>query len=79
MPIPKSHELTMRCPVCFNREIDVLMSLVDGRYCCLKCSFSGTEAEVRDMFKVAGFSDISVTYTKAHRTSKMMIVHVRKQ
>ncbi len=51
MPIPKSHELTMRCPVCFNREIDVLMSLVDGRYCCLKCSYSGTEADVRAMYK----------------------------
>jgi len=41
----------MRCPVCFNREIDVLMSLVEGRYYCLKCSFNGTEADVRDMYK----------------------------
>lgn len=38
-----------------------------------------SEADVRNMFKVAGFSDISVTYTKGHRTCKMMIVHVRKQ
>jgi len=27
------------------------MSLVDGRYCCLKCSYSGTEADVRAMYK----------------------------
>jgi ubiquinone/menaquinone biosynthesis C-methylase UbiE len=38
-----------------------------------------SEADVRNMFKLAGFSYISVTYTKGHRTSKMMMVHVRKR
>ena len=41
----------MRCPVCFNREIDVLMSYDDGRYSCLKCSYAGTEGEVRQLYK----------------------------
>jgi len=43
--------MTMRCPVCFNREIDVLMSYEDGKYACLKCSFTGTEQEIREMYK----------------------------
>lgn len=65
MPVPKNHEITMRCPVCFNREIDVLMrgpqtpknafgeplKYEDGHYSCLKCSFVGTEREVRQLYK----------------------------
>jgi SAM-dependent methyltransferase len=38
-----------------------------------------TEADVRDMFKAAGFSDISVTYAEGHRTHNMMIVRASKQ
>lgn len=41
----------MRCPVCFNREIDVLMKYENGHYSCLKCSFVGTEREVRQLYK----------------------------
>lgn len=37
-----------------------------------------SEADVRDMFKAASFSDISVTYAKGRRTNKMMIVHAAK-
>jgi|ABPS01.1.fsa_nt_gi hypothetical protein len=51
MFVPKNHEITMRCPVCFNRDIDVLMKLEDGRYKCLKCSYQGTEPEVREYYK----------------------------
>lgn len=40
----------MRCPVCFSRDIDVLMKLENGVYKCLKCSFTGTEAEVRNFY-----------------------------
>lgn len=50
MFVPKNHEITMRCPVCFNREIDVLMKFDNGKYCCLKCSFTGTENEVRNFY-----------------------------
>lgn len=47
MFVPKNHEITMRCPVCFNRDIDVLMRYDKGHYACLKCSFQGSEATVR--------------------------------
>jgi predicted TPR repeat methyltransferase len=38
-----------------------------------------SEAEVRAMFKSAGFSDISITYTEGHRTRNMMIARAAKQ
>jgi ubiquinone/menaquinone biosynthesis C-methylase UbiE len=38
-----------------------------------------SEAEVRNMFKTAGFSDISITYAEGHRTRNMMIVHATKR
>jgi hypothetical protein len=42
----------MRCPVCFAREIDVLMVPADGnRHYCPKCSFAGEESEVRSMYR----------------------------
>lgn len=52
MFVPKNHEITMRCPVCFNRDIDVLMKLdeSDKKYKCFKCSFQGTEAKVREYY-----------------------------
>jgi SAM-dependent methyltransferase len=37
-----------------------------------------SEAEVRSMFKTAGFPDISITYAEGHRTHNMMIVHAAK-
>ena len=51
MFVPKNHEVTMRCPVCFSKDVDVLMKYDGkGHYSCLKCSFSGSEAEVRDHY-----------------------------
>lgn len=50
MFVPKNHEITMRCPVCFSRDIDVLMKYEEGLYSCLKCSFNGTEEEVRNHY-----------------------------
>jgi len=51
MFVPKNHEVTMRCPVCFNQDVDVLMRYDnDGNYSCLKCSYTGTESEVRDAY-----------------------------
>lgn len=47
MFVPKNHEITMRCPVCFNRDIDVLMKLDEDVYKCQKCSFFGTDPEIR--------------------------------
>lgn len=47
----ESHRLTRRCPVCFSREIDVLMIHEgSGNYYCVKCSFRGSESEIRAMY-----------------------------
>jgi ubiquinone/menaquinone biosynthesis C-methylase UbiE len=37
-----------------------------------------SEADVRTMFKAAGFSDVSVTYAEGHKTHNMMIVQAAK-
>ena len=41
----------MRCPVCFSRDIDVLMQQEPGIHYCVKCGFKGAESEVRAMYK----------------------------
>ncbi|TVQ23812.1 MAG: hypothetical protein EA382_09285 [Spirochaetaceae bacterium] len=38
---------TLRCPVCFDREIDVLLMHRDERYYCVKCSYRGDADDVR--------------------------------
>lgn len=52
MFVPKNHEISMRCPVCFSRDIDVLMKLdkSDNKYKCQKCSFQGDESTVREYY-----------------------------
>lgn len=50
MFVPKNHEITMRCPVCFNRDIDVLMKFENNTYSCVKCSYTGSEADVREYY-----------------------------
>jgi len=42
--------MRMRCPVCFSRENDVVLFREGDRLYCIKCSFTGTEAEVREMY-----------------------------
>lgn len=41
---------SMRCPVCFGREIDVLLLHNGTEYYCVKCSYRGTEGEVRSAY-----------------------------
>lgn len=46
------HRLTKRCPVCFSREMDVLLiPRGDDRWSCVKCAFVGTDAEIRGMYR----------------------------
>lgn len=40
----------MRCPVCLGREIDVLLLRTGAELYCVKCSFRGTESDVRIMY-----------------------------
>ena len=44
------YEKLMRCPVCFSRETDVLMIREGAHHYCVKCSFRGSEAEVRSRY-----------------------------
>jgi hypothetical protein len=52
-------KLKLRCPVCFNRENDVLLlerSALEGETLslyCIKCGFSGDEARVREFYRDA--------------------------
>lgn len=40
----------MRCPVCFSREIDVLLLHNGTEYYCVKCSYRGSEDEIRSAY-----------------------------
>lgn len=42
--------ITYRCPVCFARENDVVIRKYDGVYRCVKCSFFGSEEQIRQMY-----------------------------
>ena len=47
-----------RCPVCFARENDVYIHKYGGVYRCVKCSFFGTEEQIRQMY-----ADLQKKYT----------------
>ena len=45
-------KIIYRCPVCFSRENDVVIrQYSDGLYHCVKCSFFGTEENIRAMYR----------------------------
>lgn len=47
MPDREKKIVSLRCPVCYVREIDVLL-LHDGvEYYCVKCSYRGSPKDVR--------------------------------
>lgn len=44
--------LILRCPVCFSRENDVVLHRQpDGTLYCVKCSFTGTDDQVQEMYR----------------------------
>lgn len=46
------NQTSKRCPVCFSREMDVLLVQHEhGYWGCVKCSFVGTEGEIRGMYR----------------------------
>lgn len=49
--------LNYRCPACFLRDIDIDMfyDAAKGEYYCLRCQFTGTEADVLAGNEVARF------------------------
>ena len=42
--------LSMRCPVCFSRENDVVLFREGDELYCVKCGFRGGETTVREMY-----------------------------
>jgi hypothetical protein len=40
----------MRCPVCFSREVDVLLIPEDDGHYCVKCGFRGSEDRIRGLY-----------------------------
>ena len=50
--VDKKNRQSKRCPVCFSREMDVLLvARENGYWGCVKCAFIGTEGEIRGMYK----------------------------
>ena len=51
MPGTEEKKLILRCPVCFARENDVVLHRKpDGSLYCVKCSFTGDDALVHEMY-----------------------------
>ena len=48
--MPEKKEIIYRCPVCFSREVDVVLHKHGDTYYCVKCSFWGTKEKIRDMY-----------------------------
>ena len=50
-------KLNFRCPSCFMRDIDIDMFFDEQKkeYYCLRCSFTGTEADVLRLNEAARF------------------------
>lgn len=47
----EANRIKKRCPVCFSREIDVIMIVTaPEQHRCIKCSFEGSENEVFAMY-----------------------------
>lgn len=51
MADPVADQRVMRCPVCFSRDIDVLLEREQEFHYCVKCGFRGTESEVRSAYR----------------------------
>ena len=50
-------KLNFRCPSCFMRDIDIDMFFDEekGEYYCLRCGFTGTEADVLRLNEAARY------------------------
>ena len=57
MAQPTKGKLNYRCPSCFMRDIDIDMFFDEGKqeYYCLRCAFSGSEADVLRLNEMARY------------------------
>ncbi len=51
MPVHGKKQIIYRCPVCFARENDVVLHKnADNSYYCVKCSFTGSETQIEELY-----------------------------
>jgi ribosomal protein S27AE len=50
MLMSQQSRVSLRCPVCLSRDIDVVLYHDGERYYCIKCSYTGQEDEIREMY-----------------------------
>lgn len=50
MPKDEKKSMILRCPVCYGRENDVVLRKRDDKFYCVKCSFTGSEDDVLEMY-----------------------------
>ena len=50
MLMSEQSHVSMRCPVCLSRDIDVVLYHDGQKYYCIKCSYTGQEEEIRGMY-----------------------------
>ncbi len=50
MLMSEQSRVSLRCPVCLSRDIDVVLYHDGERYYCIKCSYTGQEDETRRMY-----------------------------
>ena len=50
MPVCGQDRMSMRCPVCFARGIDVVLFRDEAGYYCVKCSFVGVAEEIESAY-----------------------------
>ena len=44
--------INYRCPICFSREVDVVLHrMANDQYYCTKCSFAGSKTDIREMYR----------------------------
>lgn len=52
MPVYEQSQVGLRCPVCFEREIDVVLLRDAEGFYCVKCSYTAAdEEEVREGYQ----------------------------
>lgn len=50
MAASEKTSVRFRCPVCFSREIDVVLCKKGSGYYCIKCSFTGNRADIWSLY-----------------------------
>jgi transcription elongation factor Elf1 len=65
-------KLKLRCPVCYAREMDVLLLQNQSNLYCIKCGFTGNEARVREFY-----NDLRKKYTLIQR--RLSLEEIRAQ